>query len=705
MKKIFIGLLILGLLAGIWVSVLVVEVVQELPRPEQVANFQPVQSTKIYDRTGEVLLYEIHGDQNRVVIPSQDIPQYIKQATVAIEDQSFYQHSGFSVSGFLRALWINISSGGTRRPGGSTITQQLVKNAFLSSEKTLQRKLKEFILAYWTEQHYTKDEILTLYLNQVPYGSNAYGIEAASRLYFGVEAKNLSLAQSAALAAMVQAPSYYSPWGDHKDELLARKNYVLDQMYKMNFIDQEELDRAKGVGLVFLSQNLGSIRAPHFVMMIKDYLEKTYGEEYVQNGGLNVITTLDWNLQEKAEEVVKNGAERNAKLYKGKNASLVAQDPKTGQVLALVGSADYFNEDIDGQFNVATQGKRQPGSSFKPFAYLTAFMEGYTPDTIVFDVPTEFAPNNPSCPIVVNFSNKNTSCFHPQNFDNQFRGPVSLQQALSQSINVPAVKVLYLAGLDSVIQTAQKMGIGTLTDKSRFGLSLVLGGGEVHLIDMVNAYSVFAQNGVKHNQSFILSVTNNQGDQLESYKDVSQKVVDPQPVEEINSILSDVSLRSGLFHSSLNLTVFDGYEVALKTGTTNDYRDAWVMGYTPFLTVGVWAGNSDYTPMQQQGGSILAAVPIWSDFMNGVINSFSPESFPRPEPSLSSQPMLNGQYIIQTENGLQVHSILYYIDKNNPTTSQTQYVPATDPQFYNWEVPVIEWANIHIPNFSSTYNK
>lgn len=704
-KKILIGILFVCIALGIWGSFFIINILKELPRPEQVTNFQPVQSTKIYDRTGEVLLYEIHGDQNRAVVSLQDIPLRAQQATIAIEDQAFYEHSGFSISGFFRALWINISSGGTRRPGGSTITQQLVKNAFLSSEKTIERKAKEFILAYWIEQHYTKDEILSLYLNQVSYGSNAYGIESASQLYFGKSAKELSLAQSALLAALVQAPSYYSPWGDHKDELLTRKDYVLEKMYKMDFIDQEELDRAQNEPLDFLSQNLGSIRAPHFVILIKDYLEKKYGEEYVQNGGLKVITTLDWNLQEHAEKVVKEGAARNAELYKGTNASLVAQDPKTGQILSLVGSADYFNDDISGQFNVATQGLRQPGSAFKPFAYLTAFMKGYTPETIVFDVPTEFTPNNPSCPILVNFSIKNSSCFHPQNFDGVFRGPVSLKQALAQSINVPAVKTLYLAGLDSVIETAKKMGINTLADKSRFGLSLVLGGGEVRLIDMVNAYSVFAQNGVKHNQSFILKIENNQGDVLEEYKDVSEKVIDGQFTQVINSILSDVSLRSGLFQSSLSLTVFDGHEVALKTGTTNDYRDAWVLGYTPFITVGVWAGNSDYTPMQQQGGSILAAIPIWSDFLRGTINSFPPESFPRPTFSFSSQPMLSGQYITQTPSSPHIHSILYYIQKENPTIFQSQYNPANDPQFYNWEVPVIEWAKQNIPNFISVYNK
>jgi len=429
---------------------------------------------------------------------------------------------------------------------------------------------------------------------------------------------------------------------------------------------------------------------------------------------LKVITTLDWNFQQAAQKAIKEGAARNKEMYKGKNAALVAQDPKTGQILAMVGSADYFDKEIDGNFNVATQGLRQPGSAFKPFAYLTAFQKGYTPDTIIFDVPTEFVPNNPNCPPIVNYNNNNKSCFHPKNYDESFRGPVTLKQALAQSLNVPSVKVLYLAGIKETIENAKKMGITTLNNSNQYGLSLVLGGGAVKLIELVNAYSVFAQEGIKHEQSFILEVRNNKGEILEKFVDNAQQVLDPQYTQIINQILSDVQLRSGLFQASLPLTQFDGYQVALKTGTTNDYRDAWVIGYTPFIVVGVWAGNSDYSPMQRKGGSILAAVPIWSNFLKQVINQFPQEMFTPPEPLISTKPMLNGQYInfvnfkqnnSTTTSSPQVHNILYYLDKDNPLGEFSSPNPGNDPQFENWEIPVIQWAQLNIPNFSTQYNK
>jgi len=706
LKKILIGIGVVVLIIGLWAAYQVVQAVRTIPSPEHFADYQPTQSTKIYDRTGEVLLYEIHGNQNRTVVGADQISDYAKKATIAIEDKNFYTHPAFDIKAIIRALVADVVNRNFDQ-GGSTITQQLVKNVFLTPEKLVQRKIKELILAYWIEQHYTKDQILLLYLNQIPYGSNSYGIESASETFFGVHAKDLTIAQSAYLASLIQAPSYYSPWGHHTDELAARKDYVLEQMKNLGFIDEQEYQSSKSEHVTFLPQNIGSIRAPHFVMMVKQYLENKYGAEEVENGGLKIITTLDWNLQQAADEAVKKNVERNKELYNGSNGALVAQDPKTGQILAMVGSADYFNNDIDGQFNVATQGLRQPGSTFKPFAYVTAFEKGYTPNSIVFDTPTEFSPNNPSCPVTVDFSQQNSQCFHPHNFDNSFRGPVPLKQGLAQSINVPSVKVLYLAGLSDTLKTAHDMGITTLNDPSRYGLSLVLGGGEVKLVDLVNAYAVFARDGVKHTQSFILKAEKSNGSILEEYKDSPKQVLEPQYARTITSILSDVQLRSGLFHSSLKLTTFDGYDVALKTGTTNDYRDAWTVGYTPFLTVGVWAGNNDYTPMKQQGGSILAAVPMWHDFMASVINTFPPESFQSPTPLFSSSPMVNGQYVIQEPNNTspQVHSILYYINKDKPNDTSTDYSPQNEPQFYNWEVPVIAWATAHIPNFITEYNK
>ena len=681
------GLFILAcLLLGVWGLISVARMAQELPNPEEFIDGQITQSTKIYDRAGEVLLYEIHGDQKRTVIPFSDIPQYSREATLAIEDQNFYQHAAMDWKGTLRALITNLTTGEMSQ-GGSTITQQLARNTFLTAEKTIQRKIKELILANWIEEKYTKDKILELYLNQIPYGTNAYGIESASQTYFNKSAKDLSLAESATLAAMIQAPSYYSPWGTHMEELINRKNYVLEQMNKLGFIDKQEEESAQKIKLVFASQNIGIIKAPHFVMMVEDYLIQKYGEDIVEKGGLRVITTLDWKLQQIAETAVENGANRNTELYQGKNAALVAQDPKTGQILALVGSKDYFDKSVDGNFNVAVRGLRQPGSSFKPFAYVTAFEKGYSPNTVIFDLPTEFSSYTDVCRLVnINYNDENPLCFHPQNFDGDFRGPINLRNSLAQSINVASVKVLYLAGLNDTIKTAQNFGLTTINDPGRYGLSLVLGGGEVKLIDMVEAYSVFSQEGIKHNQAIILEVDSAKGDILEKYLDQATRVIDQQYPKLVNNILSDIDARAGLFQSSLNLTVFPGRDVALKTGTTNDYKDAWTLGYTPFLTIGVWAGNSDNTPMQKHAGSILAAVPIWSEFMNAALQNYPMEFFNKPDGVQENKPMMNGEYII---NG-QVHEILYYVDKTNPMGPQPLN-PEYDSQFWNWELPLKNW--------------
>jgi len=681
------GLFILAcLLLGVWGLISVARMAQELPNPEEFIDGQITQSTKIYDRAGEVLLYEIHGDQKRTVIPFSDIPQYSKEATLAIEDQNFYHHAAMDWKGTLRALITNLTTGEMSQ-GGSTITQQLARNTFLTAEKTIQRKIKELILANWIEEKYTKDKILELYLNQIPYGTNAYGIESASQTYFNKSAKDLSLAESATLAAMIQAPSYYSPWGTHMEELINRKNYVLEQMNKLGFIDKQEEESAQKIKLVFASQNIGIIKAPHFVMMVEDYLIQKYGEDIVEKGGLRVITTLDWKLQQIAETAVENGANRNTELYQGKNAALVAQDPKTGQILALVGSKDYFDKSVDGNFNVAVQGLRQPGSSFKPFAYVTAFEKGYSPNTVIFDLPTEFSSYTDVCQLVnINYNDENPLCFHPQNFDGDFRGPINLRNSLAQSINVASVKILYLAGLNDTIKTAQNFGLTTINDPGRYGLSLVLGGGEVKLIDMVEAYSVFSQEGIKHNQAIILEVDSAKGDILEKYLDQATRVIDQQYPKLVNNILSDIDARAGLFQSSLNLTVFPGRDVALKTGTTNDYKDAWTLGYTPFLTIGVWAGNSDNTPMQKHAGSILAAVPIWSEFMNAALQNYPMEFFNKPDGVQENKPMMNGEYII---NG-QVHEILYYVDKTNPMGPQPLN-PEYDSQFWNWELPLKNW--------------
>ncbi len=656
-----------------------------LPSIQEITTQQITQSTRIYDRTGKYLLYEISSGGNRTVAPFNQIPQTLKDATVAIEDQNFYNEPAFDIKGIVRAFFADLISGGIVQ-GGSTITQQLAKNAFLNLNQTFSRKLKELILAIKLNRYYSKDQILTLYLNEIPYGPNISGVEAASEAYFGKAVENIDLAQSAVLAALPQAPTYYSPWGSHVSDLLARQHIVLQKMYALGKISKTQLDDALAEKIVFQPRSSSGIKAPHFVTAVQDYLVQKYGEDMVDNGGLKVITTLDWTLQQEAEADVAAGVAQNTKLYGGTNGALVAEDPKTGQILAMVGSSNYFDTKNDGNFNVATQGLRQPGSSLKPFVYLLAFQQGYAPQTVLWNVPTEFS-TDPSCPSIPDFASTNKKCFHPQNYEGTFTGPITMRDALAQSVNIPAVKTLYLVGLDAAVANMQNFGLTTLTNPDAYGLSLTLGGGAVHLIDLMKAYSALAADGIKHDQAMILSVQDADGNVLESYTDHSEQVSDPQSVRLVNDVLSDVKARSGLFQNSLSLTVFPGHQVALKTGTSNDYRDAWAMGYTPSLVVGVWAGNNDNTPMHQNGSSILAAVPMWSAFMNQALQNAPDETFPSPAPVNPSKPFLAGDYI---ENN-QIHSELYYIDKNDPT-GPAPTDPSADPQFKNWEAGVTAWA-------------
>jgi len=656
--------------------------VRTLPDPSEIVNIQISQSTKIYDREGEALLYEIYGEEKRTVIDSTEIPDFVRYATISIEDDSFYSHPAFDWRGVLRAIAVNLIRGRVVQ-GGSTITQQLAKNTFLSPERTITRKIKELVLAMRLEQRYEKDEILDLYLNQVPYGGNAYGIEAAAQTFFDKSASELTLNEIALLVSLPRSPNYYSPWGLHVDELENRKNSVLRRMRELGYIDDVEFESASAKMPEVISQPETGIQAPHFVIYIQDYLREKYGEDSLRVDGLKVITTLDRELQVLAEETVKSGVERNSNLYNGGNGALIAIDPKTGHILAMVGSKDYFadsepegctpgrNCKFDGNFNVAAQALRQPGSSLKPFVYLTAMQNGFTPDTVIWDVPTEFAVN---CPSVVNFNNKSTSCYHPKNFDLIFRGPVTMKEALSQSINVPSVKTLYLAGLGDSLDTAAKMGITTLTDPDRFGLSLVLGGGEVRLIELASAYATLAADGVYREPVGIISIEDSKGNMLEEYKDEGEQVVEPQHARIINDILSNVELRSGLFRSSLSLTQVPGHQIALKTGTTNDFVDAWTFGYTPDLVVGVWAGNNNRDPLTAQGSSILAAVPMWHDFTSQALVGKPLSTFVRPNSVFSDNPVLRGQLI---EGGF--HTTLYHLGLE------------TDPQFNNWEVGVRSW--------------
>ena len=665
---------------------------ETLPTVDEIRNRQVSQSTKIYDRTGAVLLYEISGGEKRTVISLSEVPESLRAATISVEDERFYEQPGFDWRAILRAVLVNLRlREGRLGQGGSSITQQLARTAFLTTERSYVRKVRELVLAIQLDRQYAKDQILELYLNEVPYGPTIYGVESASRAYFGKSAQELNIAQAAVIASLPQAPSYYSPWGSHVKELLSRQQFIIKKMRDLGKITPGEAEAALSENLVFQPRGDG-IKAPHFVVAVQDYLVKKYGEELVRTGGFRVLTTLDWDLQETAERVVREGAERNEKLYAGTNAALIAQDPRTGEVLALVGSRDYFNAEQEGNFNVATQGLRQPGSALKPFAYLAAFQKGFLPETVLFDVPTEFVPNNDACPIIPNFNEDNPVCFHPQNFDHEFRGPVSMRDALAQSINIPAVKTLYLASPDNVIGLLSGFGVSTLNDPRRYGLSLVLGGGEVRLNELVGAYGVLAQEGVRRDQALVLTIKDSQGRVLERLEAEGENVADSQLVRQINDILSDTDARSGLFGNSLNLTVFPGHEVALKTGTSNDYRDAWALGYTPSLVVGVWAGNNNNKPMHRQGSSILAAVPIWHDFMAEALKSQPSATFTRPDPATAAKPVLGGEYVV---NG-QIHSILYYVDRDNPTGDPPSD-PSLDPQFNNWELPIILWAAVNAP--------
>ncbi|KKQ28543.1 MAG: hypothetical protein US45_C0004G0009 [Candidatus Nomurabacteria bacterium GW2011_GWA1_37_20] len=698
--------LIIGIII-IWISSI------KIPDFQSFNNRKIENSIKIYDRTGKILLYDIHQDTKRTDITSEAMGINIKNATVAIEDSEFYNHSGVRVTSTIRAVLSNIFGFGIGG-GGSTITQQLVKNTLLRSEKGYARyvrKIKEWILAVKIDKSIPKEKILEYYLNEAPYGGAVYGIEEASRTYFNKEALDLTLAEAAYLASIPQSPTMLSPYGKNKDKLEARKNLVLSRMLEINFISKEEYDKAKRGKVIFIPQVASGIKAPHFVFFIKDYLEQKYGSEMVEKGGLKITTTLDYDLQEKGEQVVKENALKNEKDWNGKNASLVAIDPKTGQILTMIGSRDYFDKEIDGNFNVATA-YRQPGSSFKPFIYATAFNKGFTPDTVLFDLPTEFQTTCDAYGKALPGRNQK-DCYMPDNYDGKFRGPISLRDALAQSINLIAVKLFYLAGLPDSLKTAEEMGISTLNEIGRYGLTLVIGGGEVSLLDMTSAYGIFANNGVRNPYAGILKIEDLNGKILEEFKANPQEVLSENTALTISDVLSDEKARAPTFgaHSALFIP---GKDTAVKTGTTNNNKDAWTIGYTPSVVVGVWAGNNDNQPMKK--GGVAVAGPIWNKFISEALKTLPDEKFEKPNLDVDPakvKPVLRGfwqgneNFFIDKISGklaspntpketmqekviTNVHSILYWIDKHDifgasPTN------PENDRQFNHWEIPIQNW--------------
>jgi len=682
-RELFLIAISLGVIA--FAAILVWMASIQLPDFNNFENRAIANSTKIYDRTGKIVLYNIHDNVRRTEIPFSEMSPYIRQATISIEDSHFYEHNGFRPTSFLRAVLANITTGGYSQ-GGSTIDQQVVKNALLTREKTVTRKVKEIILSLKLDREVPKDTILQIYLNESPYGGTLYGVEEASLTYFNKHAKDVTLTEAAYLAALPQSPTYYSPYGKHRDELEKRKNLVLQRMFELGYITEAEKNTSQKESVSFEKDVSNSGKALHFVMYIREYLEQKYGADIVLNGGLKVVTTIDYELQKQLEDIVKEGALQNTIKYKATNAALVAIDPRTGQIISMVGSRDFFDTAIPGQYNIATA-SRQPGSSIKPIIYASAFNLGYTPETVLFDVPTQFStrcdaygkPNN---------GTDSSVCYMPDNYDGKFRGPMTLRDALAQSINVPAVKLLYLTGIQTAVNTAQAMGLSTINDAARYGLSLVLGGGEVTLLELTNAYGVFANNGVYNKPQGILEVRDGDNTILEKFTPQESDALPESVTSLISSVLSDNAAKIPAYGATSPL-FFGERPVASKTGTTNDYRDVWVIGYTPSIVVGMWGGNNYNTRIDKKVTGLVLD-HIWQKAMAASFGTSSVEYFPDPLPNTSSKPILHGEYC----SPMGVHTILASVIKNNPDGPYPSD-PTNDSQYSLWETGIQNWLSNH----------
>ena len=639
-------------------------ILKDLPNPNNLITRNQIVTTKIYDRNKR-LLFKIYKNENRSIINLNNIPPHVKLATIAIEDANFYQHTGFSIRGILRALKKNVTE--KKLQGGSTITQQLVKNALLSPEKTLTRKIKEAILALQVELKFSKDEILEMYFNEVGYGGAAYGIEEASQLYFNKSINQVDLSEAALLAGLPAAPTTYSPFGTNPELSISRQHEVLRRMVEENFITHEQADFAKTQKLSFAPQQT-NIKAPHFVMYVKDLLVKKYGEALVHQGGLEVITSLDLDLQTLTETAVTKELEQLHRLHVTNGASIVT-NPQTGEILAMVGSNNYFDSTNDGQVNVTLR-PRQPGSSIKPINYAVALSNGFTPATII-----------PDSPICYRLPGQKPYC--PKNYDNRFHGNVTLRQALASSYNVPAVKTLSHFGVSNMINLGQAMGITTWNDPSRFGLSLTLGGGDVKMVDMAVVYGSIANQGLKTPLNPILQINDYRNKALHQFRcqtntnliDTAQakthtcqsdRVLDPNVAYQLTDILSDNLARAQAFgtHSVLNIT---NHQVAVKTGTTNNLRDNWTIGFTTDYLVATWVGNNDNSPMSYVASGITGASPIWNTIMSSLLANQPPHAFIPPE-NLK-------KVAICTLTGTRICSAC-------PNTREEYFVPGTEPQSF-----------------------
>lgn len=616
---------ILGIIA---VPLLFLWYSRDLPTPGKLVTSKYKDATRIYDRNGD-LLYSVYQDENRTYTKINDIPQYLRDGTIAIEDKDFYKNNGFSLLGIVRAFARSILAGRIAG-GGSTITQQLVKNVLLTNQQVLSRKIKELILSIQVDNRFSKDQILEMYLNNIPYGGTAIGVEAAAEQYFGKSVKDLDLAQSAFLSGLPQLPSLYTPFSGNK-YYIARTDAVLKRMVADKYITKAQADKALiEIKNYQFTQHAANLKAGHFVMYVRQLLADQFGDQAVQTGGLQVTTTLDYKMQEKAEKIVKDQVD-GLKKYDVSNGAAMIEDPKTGEILTMVGSKDYFSTDIDGNFNVTTQGSRQPGSSMKPIIYAKAFEKGYTPSTMLMDVKTEFPTGDLSNPT-----------YTPVNYDGKFRGPVQIRFALGNSFNIPAVKMVALVGIKDSMQLAYDMGVKSWepTDENlkNVGLSLVLGGKEVHMIDEMTAYSTFANAGVKQDPVAILKVTDSQGHKLYEYKPREGKRVMPEEVAFlISHILLDNNARIDEFGANSALRI-PGKTVAAKTGTTDEKRDNWTYGYTPTVVVGTWVGNNDNSPMNPSLASgITGAAPIWHALMVMALKGKSDVEFKQPSNVIALQ--------------------------------------------------------------------
>ncbi|MBU2632794.1 penicillin-binding protein [Patescibacteria group bacterium] len=589
--------------------------IKDLPSPAKLTSPNTPQSIQIYDRNGE-LLYTIYRQKDQTFVPLNSIPKYLQQATISIEDKNFYKHGAIDIRGITRATYATLFKKDLQ--GGSTLTQQLVKNSLLTPERTINRKIKEVILAYATELLYSKDKILEMYLNQTPYGGTAWGAEAAAQTYFGKHAKNLNLAESALLAGLPESPTTYSPFGAHPELAKIRQKEILYAMVKDGYITKEQRDKALKEELRFKKVS-NEIKAPHFVLYVKDLLVQKYGERKVEEGGLKIITSLDLKIQEMAEDVV---ASEVAKLKGSRvsNGAVMITNPSTGEILAMVGSKNYFDKEIDGNVNV-TLALRQPGSSIKPINYAVGLMKDHTAATVFIDEK-------------ICFPNQGGKAYCPVNYDGKFHGPVQMRFALGNSFNIPAVKMLKVNGIPAMIETSKQMGITTFKDSSKYGLSLTLGGGEVTMLEMTQAFGVFANGGYKIDLQPILKVTNRSDEVLEEYKPPKSPIFGKKVLPEgvafiISDILADNNARLTSFGPNSKLKISNQI-VSVKTGTTDDLRDNWTIGYTPSFVVASWVGNNDNTPMGGLSSGVTGAAPIWHDIITNLLINKRAESLKKP---------------------------------------------------------------------------